>query len=92
MIQSFRCKDTALLFGGYPVARFANIRLVAERKLAMLHAAATLEFLCSPPGNRLEPLKRNRQGQYSLRINGQWRLCFTWTVDGPADVEIIDYH
>lgn len=73
-------------------SRFANIRRVAEHKLAMLDAAATLAFLRSPPGNHLEPLKHDRYGQYSLRINGQWRLCFNWTIEGPEDVEIVDYH
>lgn len=58
----------------------------------MLHAAATLEFLKSPPGNRLEPLSGNRAGQYSIRINDQWRICFEWTAEGPTNVEIVDYH
>ena len=65
---------------------------MASRKLAMLDAAQTLEFLRSPPGNRLEPLKGGRRGQYSVRINDQYRLCFRWTDDGPTDVEIVDYH
>lgn len=58
----------------------------------MLDAAQTLQFLRSPPGNRLEPLSGDRRGQYSIRINAQWRLCFTWTEAGPRDVEIVDYH
>jgi toxin HigB-1 len=57
-----------------------------------LQAATTLEFLRSPPGNRLEALKGDREGQYSIRINDQWRICFRWTVAGPEDVEIVDYH
>jgi proteic killer suppression protein len=65
---------------------------VAERKLAQLNAAETLDFLRSPPGNRLEALKGDREGQYSMRINNQFRLCFRWTSEGPEDVEIVDYH
>jgi proteic killer suppression protein len=60
--------------------------------LAQLDAAQTLEFLRSPPGNRLEALKSDRKGQFSIRINGQYRLCFRWTNEGPTDVEIVDYH
>jgi len=58
----------------------------------MLDAAATLGFLRSPPGNRLEPLKGDRRGRYSIRVNDQYRICFRWTADGPEDVEIVDYH
>jgi proteic killer suppression protein len=65
---------------------------VAVRKLALLDAAQTLEFLRSPPGNRLEALKGDRRGQHSIRINDQFRLCFRWTAKGPTDVEIVDYH
>jgi proteic killer suppression protein len=65
---------------------------VAARKLAMLDAAQTLEFLRSPPGNRLEALRGDRKGQYSIRINDQFRICFRWAGDGPTDVEIVDYH
>jgi len=65
---------------------------VAARKLAMLDAAHTLDFLRSPPGNRLEQLRGDRKGQYSIRINDQFRICFRWTGDGPADVEIVDFH
>ena len=72
--------------------RFANIKAVAERKLAPLHAAATLEFLRSPPGNMQEELQGDRKGQHSIRINAQWRVCFIWTNQGPANVEIVDYH
>jgi len=68
------------------------IETVATRKLAMLDAAATLDFLRSPPGNRLEALKGDRAGQWSIRINDQWRLCFVWTEAGPTEVEIFDYH
>lgn len=65
---------------------------MAERKLAQLDAAQTLDFLRAPPGNRLEALKGDRAGQYSIRINDQWRICFVWTDTGPAEVEIVDYH
>lgn len=92
MIHSFKCKDTQALFEGASPPCFRAFQVVAERKLAQLTAAQTLEFLRSPPGNRLEALKGDRAGQYSIRINGQWRVCFVWTDNGPADVEIVDYH
>jgi toxin HigB-1 len=69
-----------------------RIQRVALRKLAMLDAAELLEDLTVPPGNRLEPLKSGRAGQYSIRINRQWRICFVWAAAGPEDVEIVDYH
>lgn len=80
------------MFEGRTVARFRAIERVAERKLAQLHAAQTLDFLRSPPGNMLESLVGERIGQYSIRINRQWRICFVWTLAGPRDVEIVDYH
>lgn len=92
MIKSFRCAETRRFFETGSSRKFSSIATVASRKLAMLDAAQTLEFLRSPPGNRLEPLKGGRRGQYSVRINDQYRLCFRWTDDGPADVEIVDYH
>ncbi len=92
MIQSFKCADTQALFETGKSRRFANIREVAERKLTQLAAAMTLEFLKSPPGNHLEPLTGDREGQHSIRINKQWRVCFVWTAEGPSDVEIVDYH
>lgn len=92
MIRSYRCKDTKRLANGFRVRRFINMERVAQRKLAQLDAAATLDFLRVPPGNRLEALSGERRGWYSIRINEQWRLCFRF-VDGDAyDVEIVDYH
>lgn len=92
MIKSFRCADTRKLFETGKSACFGSINKSATRKLAQLEAAATLDFLRSPPGNRLEALKGDRQGQYSSRVNDQWRICFRWTAAGPEDVEIADYH
>ena len=92
MIASFNCKDTQALFIGRRVARFANIATVAMRKLQQVNAAATLEFLRVPPGNRLEALTGDRAGQYSIRINDQWRVCFVWHEGHAAAVEIVDYH
>jgi proteic killer suppression protein len=84
--------DTHTLFETGKCRRFSAILNVATRKLTQLDAAQTLEFLRSPPGNRLEALKGGRTGQYSIRINDQFRLCFRWTAAGPEDVEIVDYH
>ncbi len=74
------------------VRRFANIAAVARRKLRQLEIAARIDDLRVPPGNRLEALKGNRAGQYSIRINAQWRVCFRWSAAGARDVEIVDYH
>ena len=74
------------------MARFANIESVAMRKLQQLHAAADLNFLRIPPNNRLEPLKGNRVGQSSIRIDDQWRICFKFSNGTTTDVEIVDYH
>ncbi len=92
MIQSFRCKDTQSIFETGKSKRFVGVAKVATRKLAQLDAAETLDFLRAPPGNQLEALKGDRAGQYSIRINDQWRLCFRWTARGPEAVEIVDYH
>lgn len=92
MILSFNCSDTARLFETGKARRFTNIRAVTERKLQMLDSAVTLDFLRSPPGNRLEALSGDRAGQHSIRVNDQWRICFTWTAEGPMGVEILDYH
>ncbi|MEO5596557.1 MAG: type II toxin-antitoxin system RelE/ParE family toxin [Lysobacteraceae bacterium] len=92
MIQSFRCAETQALFETGKSRRFSGIAKVARRKLAMLNAAATLEFLRSPPGNRLEALKGDRTGQHSIRINDQFRICFVWIDQQVAEVEIVDYH
>ena len=92
MLQTFRCAQTEALFNGRRVARFANIEAVALRKLQQLHAATALEFLRIPPGNRLEALSGDRQGQHSIRINEQWRVCFAWREGHAHDVEIVDYH
>lgn len=92
MILTFKCADTESLFQRRRVSRFVNIEGVARRKLSLLNAAMTLDFLRVPPGNRLEALKGNRIGQHSIRINDQFRICFAWTPQGPKDVEIVDYH
>jgi toxin HigB-1 len=92
MIRGFRCADTRALFETGKCKRFSSIVKSATRKLAQLDAAQTLEFLRSPPGNRLEALKGERKGQFSIRINDQYRLCFRWTNEGPTDVELVDYH
>jgi len=84
--------QTEALYRGQRVARFANIERVATRKLQMLDNARELRDLVSPPNNRLEPLKGDRKGQYSIRINDQWRICFRWAATGPLNVEIVDYH
>jgi len=92
MIKSFSDKDTDTLFSGVRVLRWVNIEKAARRKLEYLHAASTLNDLRIPPGNRLEALKGNRKGQYSIRINDQFRICFVWHDNHAWQVEITDYH
>ncbi|MBZ5538442.1 MAG: type II toxin-antitoxin system RelE/ParE family toxin [Acidobacteriia bacterium] len=92
MIVTFKCSDTEALFNGKRIARFVNIQVVALRKLAMLNQAEMLADLRIPPNNKLERLKGNRRGQWSIRINDQWRLCFRFEGGHAYDVEIVDYH
>lgn len=92
VIKSFADEATAQLFAGTCPRRWQYVRRSAERKLALLDAATSLEFLYSPPGNRLELLQGDRKGQHSIRINDQWRVCFTWKDGDAFDVAIIDYH
>ena len=92
MIETFRCKYTEALFAGRRIRQFAAIESVAMRKLAMLNRAGRIEDLRVPPGNRLEALRGDRVGQWSVRINDQWRLCFRFVSGTAYDVEIVDYH
>jgi proteic killer suppression protein len=93
MIRSFKCKETERLFNREMVKTIpATVQKTALRKLWMLDAAASLQDLQSPPGNRLEALKGDRHGQYSIRINDRFRICFIWQKTDAYDVEIVDYH
>lgn len=92
MIVSFKDADTAMLARGIRVKRFIAFERVAKRKLIQLQIATTLDDLRVPPGNRLEALKGDRKGVYSIRINDRMRICFRWTAAGAEDVEIVDYH
>ncbi|MEW6519582.1 MAG: type II toxin-antitoxin system RelE/ParE family toxin [Thermodesulfobacteriota bacterium] len=92
MIRSFKCEYTEALSKGHRVKQFLNIAKVARRKLRQLEIANRLDDLRVPPGNHLEALKGDRSGQYSIRINDQWRVCFRWTDGGAENVEIVDYH
>jgi proteic killer suppression protein len=93
MIRSFVCTETEKLFNDESARRLpAQIQRVARRKLLMLNHAGRLDDLRVPPGNRLEALKSDREGQYSIRINDQWRICFRWQNDHAWAVEIVDYH
>ena len=92
MIKSFKCTDTEALSRGRLVRRFASIAKVARRKLRQIEIADRVEDLKVPPGNRLESLRGDRAGQFSIRVNDRWRVCFRWTGSGAEDVEIVDYH
>jgi toxin HigB-1 len=93
MIHSFSDKETAAVFAGFSVRRLPqNMQQAARRKLKQLDAARLLDELKIPPGNRLETLKGSRKGQWSIRINDQWRICFVWNNGDAEDVQIVDYH
>jgi toxin HigB-1 len=92
VIRHFRDRETERIFRREPSPRFRFIAPVAKRKLDQLNAAASLSDLRAIPGNRLEALRGDRAGQYSVRINGRWRICFRWDGTDASDVEIVDYH
>ena len=92
MIKGFRCSETEKVFSRRHSRRFGGIQRAALRKLLILDAAESLEDLRIPPGNRLEKLSGDREGQHSIRINDQWRVCFIWDQGDAYDVEIVDYH
>lgn len=93
MLRSFRDKDTERVWQRHRLRKLdQSTQRMALRKLAILDAADALSDLKVPPGNRLEKLKGDRAGEYSIRINQQWRICFRWTPAGPEDIEIVDYH
>jgi len=92
MIKTFRSDETERLFYRQRSKRFEAVARVARRKLRQLDSATELRDLASPPGNRLEPLRADREGQYSIRINERWRICFEWREGDAYNVEIVDYH
>jgi proteic killer suppression protein len=92
MIRNFADKKTEKFFSGERIKTFSGFKKAAERKLVMLDCAEELVDLLVPPANKLEKLSGDRKGQYNIRINDQWRICFVWRNDGPHDVEITDYH
>ena len=93
MILGYRDKRTELFAGGAFVAAFQGFERQATKRLSILNAAPSLDTLRALPSNRLKALRGEREGQYSIRINQQWRICFTWSDGpGPTDVEIVDYH
>lgn len=92
MISSFKCKDTQELYETGENRRFSSIVRSALRKLDMIAAATMVDTLRVPPGNRLEQLFGKRKGQWSIRINDQWRICFVWSGSNAENVEIVDYH
>ena len=92
MIRSFKDRKTEDFFTGKTAKKFSGFKKAAERKLTIVDSAVQLRDLRSPPGNQLAKLLGDREGQYSIRINDQWRVCFVWKADGPYEVEITDYH
>ena len=92
MIRSFKDRKTRRFYEGYRVASFQGFADQATRRLTLLDNAEALVDLAALPSNRLESLRGDRAGQFSIRINAQWRICFRWTEEGPCDVEIVDYH
>ena len=92
MIRAFSCKKTERLFNRERVREFVNIAAVTQRRLLALNNALALADLQIPPSNHLETLARDRKGQHSIRINDQYRICFTWKEDGPHDVEITNHY
>jgi len=92
VIKSFRDRDSERLFHDQLVKRFSAIARQARRKLLVLNAVGSLDELRSPPGNALEALRGDRQGQHSIRINDQWRICFRWIEGNAWNVEVVDYH
>ncbi|MEI6705238.1 MAG: type II toxin-antitoxin system RelE/ParE family toxin [Deltaproteobacteria bacterium] len=92
MIRSFSCKHTEKLYRGERVPRFQAFAQQAEKRLQILESATCIEDLMNLPSNRFEALSGNRQGQHSIRVNQQWRVCFVWREDGPHNVEMVDYH
>jgi len=92
LIRSFRDRDTRAFYEGRYVRRFDSFASQAERRLQILDSATNLQDLASLPSNRFEALLGERKRQYSIRINQQWLICFEWRLDGPHNVEIVDYH
>lgn len=92
MIKCFKCKHTEKIFNGITAKKFSGIERQAFKRLKLLDSAEDLKELAGFPSNQLEGLKGDRRGQYSIRINRQWRICFEWDDDGASEVEIVDYH
>jgi toxin HigB-1 len=92
VIKSFRSPETENLFDYHHSRRFRAFERAALRKLLQIHAATELHVLASPPGNHLERLRGEREGQYSIRVNDQWRICFLWHEGDAYNVQIVDYH
>jgi len=92
VIKTFRCEETKKLYRRIRSKRFQAVERMAQRKLRQLDIATELRDLAAPPGNRLEALHGNREGQHSIRINDQWRICFLWRNGDAYNVEIVDYH